>query len=132
MNAFRSLCWIEHPPVGRDDSRLYRFTHRASAERMGNDPVAAERGHGEGVANEHAAHAFDHRLDLLLRSHALRCVAVTRPVDDEHGPVWVHDGTMMALMASLGPLENLLDAENRDRLPDAEGRYLISCSLPSP
>ena len=27
---------------------------------------------------------------------------------DEHGPVWVHDGTMMALMASLGPLENLL------------------------
>ncbi len=27
---------------------------------------------------------------------------------DEHGPLWVHDGTMMALMASLAPLENLL------------------------
>jgi cholesterol oxidase len=27
---------------------------------------------------------------------------------DEHGPVWVHDGTMMALMAALAPLENLL------------------------
>jgi len=27
---------------------------------------------------------------------------------DEHGPVWVHDGTMMALMAALAPFENLL------------------------
>jgi len=27
---------------------------------------------------------------------------------DEQGPLWVHDGTMMALMASLAPLENLL------------------------
>ena len=27
---------------------------------------------------------------------------------DEHGPLWVHDGTMMALMASLAPVENLL------------------------
>ena len=27
---------------------------------------------------------------------------------DEHGPVWVHDGTMMALMAALAPLEALL------------------------
>jgi cholesterol oxidase len=27
---------------------------------------------------------------------------------DEHGPLWVHDGTMMALMAALAPLENLL------------------------
>ena len=27
---------------------------------------------------------------------------------DEHGPVWVHDGTMMALMAALAPLENFL------------------------
>jgi cholesterol oxidase len=27
---------------------------------------------------------------------------------DEHGPLWVHDGTMMALMAAIAPLENLL------------------------
>ncbi len=27
---------------------------------------------------------------------------------DEQGPLWVHDGTMMALMAALAPLENLL------------------------
>lgn len=27
---------------------------------------------------------------------------------DEHGPLWVHDGTMMALMAALAPLEQLL------------------------
>jgi cholesterol oxidase len=27
---------------------------------------------------------------------------------DEHGPLWVHDGTMLALMAALAPLENLL------------------------
>src|SRR5262249_42108011 len=27
---------------------------------------------------------------------------------DEHGPVWVHDGTMMALMAALAAFENLL------------------------
>src|SRR6476660_5821526 len=27
---------------------------------------------------------------------------------DEQGPLWVHDGTMMALMASLAPLENML------------------------
>jgi cholesterol oxidase len=27
---------------------------------------------------------------------------------DEHGPLWIHDGTMMALMAALAPLENLL------------------------
>lgn len=27
---------------------------------------------------------------------------------DEDGPLWVHDGTMMALMAALAPLENLL------------------------
>ena len=27
---------------------------------------------------------------------------------DEDGPLWVHDGTMMALMASLAPFENLL------------------------
>src|SRR4029079_5330671 len=27
---------------------------------------------------------------------------------DEQGPLWVHDGTMMAIMASLAPLENLL------------------------
>ena len=27
---------------------------------------------------------------------------------DEHGPIWVHDGTMLALMAALAPLENLL------------------------
>jgi cholesterol oxidase len=27
---------------------------------------------------------------------------------DEHGPVWVHDGTMMALMAALAPLDALL------------------------
>ncbi|HZT47906.1 MAG TPA: GMC oxidoreductase, partial [Hyphomicrobiaceae bacterium] len=26
---------------------------------------------------------------------------------DEHGPLWVHDGTMMALMAKFAPLENL-------------------------
>ena len=27
---------------------------------------------------------------------------------DELGPIWVHDGTMLALMAALAPLENLL------------------------
>jgi cholesterol oxidase len=27
---------------------------------------------------------------------------------DEHGPVWVHDGTMLTVMAALAPLENLL------------------------
>jgi cholesterol oxidase len=27
---------------------------------------------------------------------------------DEHGPLWVHDGTMMTTMAALAPLENLL------------------------
>jgi cholesterol oxidase len=27
---------------------------------------------------------------------------------DEHGPLWVHDGTTMALMAALAPLENML------------------------
>jgi len=27
---------------------------------------------------------------------------------DEHGPVWVHDGTMLAMMAALAPLERLL------------------------
>jgi cholesterol oxidase len=27
---------------------------------------------------------------------------------DEHGPVWVHDGTMMALMAALAPLDEVL------------------------
>ena len=32
----------------------------------------------------------------------------TAPVGDEHGPLWVHDGTMMALMAAFAPLENLL------------------------
>jgi cholesterol oxidase len=29
-------------------------------------------------------------------------------LSDEHGPLWVHDGTMMALMAALAPLENLM------------------------
>ena len=50
---------------------------------MSNDPVAAERGHGEGVGVERTARAFDHLLDLLLRSHALRRVAVARPVDND-------------------------------------------------
>ena len=27
---------------------------------------------------------------------------------DEHGPLWVHDGTMLTMMAALAPLENLL------------------------
>jgi cholesterol oxidase len=27
---------------------------------------------------------------------------------DEHGPLWLHDGTMMALMAAFAPIENLL------------------------
>lgn len=27
---------------------------------------------------------------------------------DEHGPVWVHDGTMLTVMAALAPLKNLL------------------------
>jgi len=35
---------------------------------------------------------------------------------DEHGPVWVHDGTMMALMAALAPLENLLKLKVRTAL----------------
>ena len=30
---------------------------------------------------------------------------------DEDGPLWVHDGTMMAMMASFAPLENLLEAK---------------------
>src|SRR5436190_12817505 len=81
VNARRALRWIEHPPIRRHDALLYRFTHRASAEGMGNDPVAAERGHGEGVADEYATHAFDHRPDLLLRSHAFRRGAVAGPVD---------------------------------------------------
>src|SRR5262245_54596561 len=33
---------------------------------------------------------------------------------DEHGPLWVHDGTMMGLMASLAPLENLLTLRVRN------------------
>lgn len=33
---------------------------------------------------------------------------------DEHGPVWVHDGTMMALMAAFAPLENLLKLQVRN------------------
>src|SRR5262245_40040971 len=43
---------------------------------------------------------------------------------DEHGPVWVHDGTMMALMAALAPLENLLKLKiwNALRLLK-EGKY---------
>src|SRR6185312_2681643 len=59
------------------------FPHYASPERMGNDAVAAERGHAEGVADEYATHAFDHRLDLLLGLYALRRVAVARPVDHD-------------------------------------------------
>src|SRR5262249_4751406 len=65
------------------DTLLHRFTHRASAEWMGNDPVAAERSHGEGVADERTTRAFDHGLDLLLCFHALRRVAVARPVDND-------------------------------------------------
>jgi cholesterol oxidase len=33
---------------------------------------------------------------------------------DEHGPVWVHDGTMMALMARLAPLDALLQGKIRE------------------
>ena len=33
---------------------------------------------------------------------------------DEHGPLWVHDGTMLAMMASLAPLEEFAEAENLD------------------
>ena len=54
----------------------------------------------------------------LPRAFHLRRREATAPVGphsmalidlgDEHGPLWVHDGTMMALMASLAPLENLL------------------------
>ena len=32
---------------------------------------------------------------------------------DEHGPLWVHDGTMMALMAALAPLEESAATESR-------------------
>ncbi|MEI9899069.1 MAG: hypothetical protein WDN31_01950 [Hyphomicrobium sp.] len=28
---------------------------------------------------------------------------------DENGPVWVHDGTMLTLMAALAPLKELLE-----------------------
>ena len=28
---------------------------------------------------------------------------------DEHGPLWVHDGTMLAMMAALAPLKELLE-----------------------
>ena len=43
---------------------------------------------------------------------------------DEHGPLWVHDGTMMALMASLAPLDALLQAENPGIVPDNATGYL--------
>jgi cholesterol oxidase len=33
---------------------------------------------------------------------------------DEQGPLWVHDGTMMALMASLAPLDALLQGKLRE------------------
>jgi cholesterol oxidase len=32
---------------------------------------------------------------------------------DEHGPVWVHDGTMLRVMASLAPLKDLLELNVR-------------------
>src|SRR6516165_6423430 len=83
VNASRPFRWIKHPTVRRYDTLLHRFTHCASAERMGNDPVAAERSHGEGIADEHTTRAFDHGLDLLLCFHALRRVAVARPVDND-------------------------------------------------
>jgi len=33
---------------------------------------------------------------------------------DEHGPVWVHDGTMLTMMAALAPLKDLLELKIRD------------------
>jgi cholesterol oxidase len=35
---------------------------------------------------------------------------------DEHGPVWVHDGTMLRVMASLAPLKDLLDLNVRSAI----------------
>ncbi len=35
---------------------------------------------------------------------------------DEHGPLWIHDGTTMALMGSLAPLEKLLKLKLRNAL----------------
>ncbi len=43
---------------------------------------------------------------------------------DEHGPLWVHDGTMMALMAKFAPLENLAKLQLRSALRvSREGIY---------
>ena len=30
-------------------------------------------------------------------------------LSDEHGPLWVHDGTMLTMMAALAPLKELLE-----------------------
>jgi cholesterol oxidase len=35
---------------------------------------------------------------------------------DEHGPLWVHDGTMLAMMAALAPLKELLELNVVDAL----------------
>ncbi len=35
---------------------------------------------------------------------------------DEHGPLWVHDGTMLTVMAALAPLESLLHLKVGDAL----------------
>src|SRR5262245_37789657 len=71
VNACWPLCWIEYLSVRRHDALLTRFSHGAATEWMGNDPIAAERGHAERIGVEDTAHAFDHRLDLLLCPHAL-------------------------------------------------------------
>ena len=43
---------------------------------------------------------------------------------DEHGPLWVHDGTMLTLMAALAPLENLLKLKVVECPAAIETRYL--------
>ena len=35
---------------------------------------------------------------------------------DEHGPVWVHDGTMLTVMAALAPLRELLQLKSGEAL----------------
>ena len=43
---------------------------------------------------------------------------------DEHGPLWVHDGTMLAMMAALAPLEALLQLKLGNAIPAAERGHL--------
>jgi cholesterol oxidase len=48
----------------------------------------------------------------LVGPHSLALI----DLGDEHGPVWVHDGTMLTMMAALAPLEALLQLKIGDAI----------------